>query len=114
MKQLDKKTTIEDLKRKVEAFCSERDWDKPHNPKDLAIGAVTEASELLELFRFCSEKDSLEMLKKSETRERVGEELADTLCFLLRFAQMYKLDVTSCLERKLIKNAVKYPALEKS
>ena len=49
------------------------------------------------------------MLKDKLTRERVGEELADTFCFLLRFAQMYGFDLTSCLEDKLVKNALKYP-----
>ena len=109
MKKLDHKTSLEDLKTEVKNFCSERNWDPPHNPKDLAIGAVTEASELLEIFRFFSEEESFEMLKDSEIRERVGEELADTFCFLLRFAQMYDFDLTSSLQDKLAKNALKYP-----
>lgn len=114
MKNLDKDITIEDLKKQVEEFCTQRDWDEPHNPKDLAVGVVTEASELLEIFRFCSEKQSLEMLKDEQTRERIGEELADTLCFVLRFAQLYRLDVVSCLRDKLAKNALKYPANDKN
>ena len=107
--KLDPKKNLEDLKTEVKNFCSERDWDSPHNPKDLAIGLVTEASELLEIFRFYSEKDSFERLKDPTVRERIGEELADTLCFLLRFAQMYDFDLTSCLQDKLAKNALKYP-----
>ena len=102
-------TKIEALKEEVRVFCTERDWDKAHNPKDLAIGAVTEASELLEIFRFYSEKESLEMIKDKEMRTRIGEELADVLCFILRFSQLYELDLTTCLQDKLKKNAVKYP-----
>lgn len=111
MKNSDKDhhTTMASLKKKVSEFCTERNWDKPHNPKDLAVGAITEASEFLEIFRFYSEQKSLEMTKNKQMRERMGEELADTLYFLLRFAQLYKFDLTSCLEDKLAKNALKYP-----
>ncbi len=105
----DHSAKIEDLKEEVRVFCTERDWDEPHNPKDLAIGIVTEASELLEIFRFYPEKESLEMVKNKEIRIKVGEELADVLCFILRFAQLYKLDLTTCLGDKLKKNAIKYP-----
>lgn len=111
MKKSDKDnyTTLQDLKKKVEEFCTQRDWDKPHNPKDLAVGVVTEASEFLEIFRFYSEKQSFEMIQDQDMREKMSEEIADTLCFLLRFAQMYDFDLTNCLENKLAKNAIKYP-----
>ena len=110
MKELDKKYTLEDLKKEVANFCEARNWDKEHKPKELAIGVVTEASELLEIFRFLSEKESLEITKNSKTREQISEELADTLCFLLRFAQLYHFDLTESLKKKLKKNAIKYPA----
>ena len=111
MKKRDKDnhSTLESLKKRVAEFCTQRDWDKAHKPKDLAIGAVTEASEFLEIFRFCSEKKSLEMTQDRQMREKISEELADTLYFLLRFAQLYQFDLTSCLENKLAKNALKYP-----
>ena len=105
----DKHTILSDLKKRVEEFCTQRNWDEAHKPKDLAIGVVTEASEFLEIFRFCSEEQSFQMLKDEQMREKMGEELADTLCFLLRFAQLYKFDLTSCLEDKLAKNNLKYP-----
>ena len=110
----DSQTTLESLKKTISEFCSQRQWDKPHNPKDLAIGAVTEACEFLEIFRFHSEKQSYEMVQDKQTRERIGEELADTLCFLLRFAQLYQFDITSCLKDKLAKNSIKYPLKNKN
>jgi len=109
MEKLDKKYTLEDLKKEVAGFCEVRNWDKEHKPKELAIGAVTEASELLEIFRFLSEKESLSATQEPETRNKISEELADTLCFLLRFAQLYNFDLTQSLKNKLKKNAVKYP-----
>ena len=105
----DQNNTVENLKNMVAQFCEERNWDKEHKPKELAIGAVTEASELLEIFRFLSEKACMEALTNSETRQKISEELADTLCFILRFAQLYHFDLSSCLKDKLAKNAIKYP-----
>ncbi len=49
---MDHNTNIQELKQKVKDFCDERDWDQYHNAKELAIGIVTEASELLDHFRF--------------------------------------------------------------
>jgi len=110
MEEGDKKHSLEDLKSRVAQFCEERNWDKEHKPKELAIGVVTEASELLEIFRFLSEEQSLEAIQKAQTREKISEELADTLCFILRFAQLYDFDLTESLKNKLKKNALKYPA----
>jgi len=67
---MDDKTNIKQLKEMVKTFCEERDWDQYHNAKDLAIGIITESSELLEHFRFKSEKEVEQRLKK---RKREGE-----------------------------------------
>ncbi|MDE0092219.1 MAG: nucleotide pyrophosphohydrolase [Oligoflexia bacterium] len=108
----DQNNTIENLKNRVAQFCEKRNWDKEHKPKELAIGAVTEASELLEIFRFLSEEECFKATINPKTRQKISEELADTLCFLLRFAQLYHFDLTSCLKDKLAKNAIKYPSAE--
>lgn len=107
--ELDKKTTMNELKRKVQEFCEVRDWDQFHNPKDLAIGISTEANELLDVFRFQSEQQMRDILLDKCKREHVEEELADTLFFILRFAQMNDMDLSSILENKLKKNNEKYP-----
>ena len=104
---MDKDVSVEDLKSWVKRFCDERGWDDPHTAKDLAIGAVTEASELLEIFRFVPKEKEGEVLLKS--REHIADELADSLYFLLRFAQMYDFDLATALQRKLEKNVARYP-----
>src|SRR3989344_810591 len=104
---MDDKTTILDLKKKVKKFCEDRDWDKYHNAKDLAIGIITEASELLEHFRFKSEEDIKQILKSK--KQEVSEELADVLYFVLRLAQKHDIDLASELDKKLRKNELKYP-----
>ncbi len=109
----DQITTLDELKRKVQQFCEERDWDQFHNPKDLAIGVSTEANELLDIFRFKTEQQTRDILLNPNKRKHVEEELADTLFFILRFAQMNDIDLNDILENKLKKNNEKYP-VEKS
>lgn len=105
----DRVTTIEELKRTVEEFCEERDWNQFHNPKDLAIGISTEANELLDIFRFKSEEDMRKIFADTTKRNHVEEELADTFFFILRFAQMNSIDLCKILDNKLVQNGKKYP-----
>ena len=101
---------MEDLLRDVQKFCEERDWDQFHGPKDLAIGLVTEASELLELFRFLADEEALQRLQNSDSfKEQVSDELADVLFFLLRFAERQNINLQEALYQKLNKNQKKYP-----
>lgn len=107
--RMDEKTTIEELKNRVQTFCEVRDWNQFHNPKDLAIGISTEANELLDIFRFKSEEQMKQLLADSKRREHVEEEIADTLFFILRFAQMNQIDLSKAIEEKIEKNDEKYP-----
>src|SRR5258708_6015194 len=113
MAQDDVSVTLEQAKSWVKEFCAVRNWEPFHGPKDLAIGLVTESSELLELFRFVPEKDLPALIENPELRARAADELADSLYFILRFAQLCGFDLAECLRRKLIKNEKKYP-VEKS
>ena len=54
---MDSETTIHELKEKIKKFSMDREWQQYHNAKDLSIGVITESSELLEHFRFQSEKE---------------------------------------------------------
>ncbi len=77
--------TIQELTDKVQEFCEARDWDQYHGPKDLAIGVITEASELLEHFRFLSEEQALELFEDKKSKEDIEDELADVLFFYSDF-----------------------------
>jgi NTP pyrophosphatase (non-canonical NTP hydrolase) len=106
---MDSITTIDEAKAKISSFCTARDWDQYHNPKDLAIGIVTEGAELLDLFRFRSEEESIAILANVQKRDCVGDELADILYFLLRFSERFGFDLSDELDRKLRKNNANYP-----
>jgi len=102
-------THVAELKEMVRRFSEERDWNQFHNAKDLAIGIVTEASELLETFRFKSEKEVEDLFSDQSTAKDVRDELSDIFYFALRLAQKYGIDVSKSLEEKIKDNAKKYP-----
>ena len=103
MDKLDAMTT------QVRDFCDERNWRKYHSPKELAIGIATESSELLQLFRFMSDERIAEMFEDTERRQAIEDEVADTLLFLLRFADLNGIDLPAALSSKLKRNGERYP-----
>ena len=102
---------IQKLMDLVVSFRDERDWKQFHNPKDLAISLSLEASEVLEHFQWKS-KEEMEVYIK-ENKEKIGEELADVLYWVLLMSNDLEIDVSEAFEKKLMKNAEKYP-VEKS
>jgi NTP pyrophosphatase (non-canonical NTP hydrolase) len=102
-------TSLDDLKNSVKYFCEAREWDQYHNAKDLAIGVSTEAGELLDLFRFKSQEEVEAMFRDAREREDIEDEVSDVLFFLLRLGQKYDIDLSRAFERKMKKNALKYP-----
>ena len=105
----DSDTTVSELKRISVRFADDRDWRRYHSAKNLAIGVVTEASELLQEFRFKSDEEIDGMFKSQGSRERIADEVADTLYFILQLSERYKLDLSTEFKRKMKKNAERYP-----
>lgn len=101
---------IKELTRAINDFCTERDWDQFHTNKDMAIALVTESAELCDLFRFKTPDECQSLLKSATSREKVEDEVADILYWVLRFADRNQIDLQKALESKMKKNAAKYPA----
>ncbi|MES2981136.1 MAG: nucleotide pyrophosphohydrolase [Verrucomicrobiota bacterium] len=99
---------LEDIAAKIRNFRDERDWAQFHNPKDMAIALSIEASELLEHFLWKS-PDELES-RISEKREEIEEEIADIGIYLTELADILGIDLLAVMEKKIEKNALKYPA----
>jgi NTP pyrophosphatase (non-canonical NTP hydrolase) len=105
-------TTLEDLVKAIDAFAAERDWDQFHTPKNLAGSILIESGELMEVIQWDS--PSFDELVSDERRtEKVKEELADILNYILRFCSLAGFDPISIVSHKLKINGEKYP-VEKS
>ena len=89
-------------------FSAERDWDQFHTPKNLAIALSVEAAELLEHFQWISDENSMRLTP--EQMEKVREEMADVLLYLVRLADKLNVDIIQAATLKIERNAEKYPA----
>lgn len=103
--------SLEELQKRVVAFRDARDWKQFHNPKDMALSLVLEAAEVLEHFQWKAPDEISEYLKKN--KDEVGEELADTLYWVLLMAHDLDIDINKIFEKKMAKNEAKY-SIEKA
>jgi NTP pyrophosphatase (non-canonical NTP hydrolase) len=106
----DTTATIAQLRRIVEEFVDRRDWHQFHTPKNLAMSMAIEAAELMEHFQWLTPEQSRDVAHQPEKLGEVADELADVLCYLLAMANELGLDLAAAMERKMAKNAKKYPA----
>jgi dCTP diphosphatase len=106
----DSNTRIGDLRVKIREFVREREWEKYHNPKDLAEAVCIEAAELLQLFQWMSPEEVSTFRNDQTNVERLEEELADVLIYCLSMANAMNIDLTSAVMHKLESNRKKYPA----
>ncbi|MPN63554.1 hypothetical protein SDC9_211318 [bioreactor metagenome] len=98
---------MKQLQAQIRTFCDERDWTQYHSPKELAIGISTEANELLEIFRFIKEDQLDDVLKQK--KEAIANELSDVFFYLLRFADLYDIDLVRAFNNKMMINSQHYP-----
>ncbi len=99
--------SLQDLRAKINAFVTERDWAQFHTPKNLAMAMIVEAAELVENFQWDTPQESQHLTP--EKREAVSHELADTFVYLLRLAEVLKIDLIEAANQKITLNALKYP-----
>ena len=82
----DANTTIGHLISQVREFLEERNWEKYHNPKDIAESISIEAAELLQLFQWVKSEESQQFKSDSLKVQRIREELADVVLYCLSMA----------------------------
>ena len=97
------------LMQEIKKFVDERDWEKYHTPKNLAISISIEANELLEHFQW--NELSFEEIRGNEEKFReISHEIADVFIYLLMFSYNLGVDVKRIIMEKLEMNRKKYPA----
>lgn len=105
----DEVATVAELKSIIEQFVAERDWAQFHSPKNLAMAIGVEAGELMDLFRWQSESQSIRAMKNGKSRRAATEELADVVICALSFANRTGIDIAQAVRNKVLTNAKKYP-----
>ena len=106
---MNKSPDLLELLRLVKIFRDDRDWKQFHKLKDLAIGLNIETSELLELFLWKNDAEIETRLPETNYYNRVKEELADVIIYILMISDQLNVDIDNIVKEKLKKNAQKYP-----
>lgn len=88
---------------RIKKFTNDRNWDQFHSGENLTKSIVIESAELLELFQWQNEIESIERLK---------EELADVLIYSIMLAEKYNLDIKEIINDKITLNEKKYPVIK--
>jgi len=100
--------TIEKLQEKYAEFKERREWEKFHQPKNIAMSISIEAAELMELFQW-KDNVSIEKIKDDEElMAGVREELADIILYSLSMAQRLDIDLSEAVEEKLEENRERF------
>jgi len=100
--------SLRQIRDALRAFATERDWERFHTPKNLAMALAGEAGEVIEHFQWLSAEESAALPEAG--RAEVALELADVLLYLVRLADVMQIDLADAARRKLAINAERYPA----
>ena len=97
------------LERAIQDFARPRGWEQFHSPKNLTMALTGEVGELVEIFQWLTETQSIQAMNDPQQALHIQEELADVTIYLVRLASVLGVDLDAAVKDKLVKNARKYP-----
>jgi dCTP diphosphatase len=96
---------LEDLTVRMRAFSEARNWGRFHDVKSLTLALTGEVGEVAELVQWLP----ADTVVDGELQERLGDELADVLLYLLRLADVAGVDLSAATVAKLTRNHQRFP-----
>ena len=106
----DNSTQIEILKNLVKKFVKARKWEGFHLPKNLSMSIAIESAELMEIFQWLTNEQSLALKKNKKKKTEIEDEVADIAIYLLSLCNVLEVDLAKAISNKMKKNNKKYPA----
>jgi NTP pyrophosphatase (non-canonical NTP hydrolase) len=98
------------LAERLADFARTRDWERFHNPRNLAVALSVEAAELLEVFQWLSDEEAAAIMDEPERALAIRDECADVLIYLVRLADVLGLDLIAAANAKILRNEGRFPA----
>ena len=89
-------------------FAKIREWEKFHSSKNLSMAIAGEAGELLEIFQWLSEPESINIKKDLVIKEKVSHELADIILYIIRMADQLNINLSESVQNKMEINNTEY------
>ncbi|QTN38187.1 nucleotide pyrophosphohydrolase [Cryomorphaceae bacterium] len=100
---------MEELIIELRKFALDREWDKYHNPKNLVMALSAETGELVEIFQWLTEEESLKERISPKDYDHCKQEIADIFLYLIRLSDKLEVDLLEAAKDKIKLNAQKYP-----
>ena len=100
---------LTDLRDRMRAFTTERDWAQFHDPKSLLLALMGEVGELSELFQWLPAEQAAPLAAEEPLKTRVSEEVADVLIYLVRLADVLDIDLAASAQSKLDRAERRFP-----
>lgn len=98
---------IQGLIKIILKFRRDRNWKQFHNPKDMSVSLVLEATEVLEHFQWKNDDEVQKYIKTY--KQEIGEELSDVLYWVLLLSHDLGIDIKKAFKRKMAITNKKYP-----
>lgn len=89
-------------------FRVERDWERFHTPRSLAVSISIEAGELLEQFQWVNDEELARHVK--ERHASIREELADVVIYAVQLSDVLGIPLGEAIHNKISLNESRYPA----
>lgn len=102
------KEGLKGARARYQEFRQNREWEKFHQPKNVAMSISIEAAELMELFQW---KDNVAVEKIKEDKQlmdRIKEELADIVLYCFSMADKLDIELSKAVNDKLDENMERF------
>ncbi|MBB5909626.1 nucleotide pyrophosphohydrolase [Actinoalloteichus hymeniacidonis] len=100
---------FEAVRARQAAFVAARGWQEFHTPKNLAMALSGEAGELASELQWSAPEEIPAALAEGPLRDRLADEAADVLLYLLQFANSCGIDLLAEANAKIDRNERRFP-----
>lgn len=101
---------LDALAQRLAEFAKRRDWERFHNPRNLAAALAVEAAELLEVFQWLTDEEAARVMDDPDRAAALRDECADVLVYLVRLADTVDVDLIGAANDKIDRNESRFPA----
>lgn len=96
------------LTARIRAFAEEREWQRFHTPKNLAMALTGEVGELVAELQWLTPEQAAAVMDDPGAGARVRAEIGDVMIYLTRLCDVLGVDLVAAAHDKLTDSARRY------